>query len=384
MRTMLIALVLALLGVPLVAATPAAALQLRSGYDLSARARIWVEGERDFYRRGDRLPIRFSTSEDAYVAVIHIDPDGNLEFLYPASPWDDEYVQGGRVYSATQGAYGGHLLVRGGGGIGYLYIVAAPVPLDYGSFRRRGFNDWDWSYAGRGVRGDPFWALEQLTRMLVPDWGYVPHAADYVSYYVGGRTRYPSYACDSGWGGQYGWNSRPAWGWNSYASSCDRLELFLRERPYYFDARRYHGDRRSTFREYGQDAPRHGYKEPAEQRGWSGSAGRARQPARESGEFTVPRRSGTGGTRVRPEPRPPQGREPEGRESSAPAQRRPTLERRPTEPSARPARPRGNPPPVRREPAPRRDPAPRAEPPREGSGAATQDKPRDRPEGAGH
>src|SRR5690348_15099983 len=114
------------------------------------RARIWLDDNRDLYRRGDRLRILFSTSEDAYVAVIHVNPDGYLDFLYPESPLDRDYVRGGEVYSLPRRGFGGEL-VRGSNGVGYLYIIASPVPLDYGYFHGRGGYGWDWSYAGRQV-----------------------------------------------------------------------------------------------------------------------------------------------------------------------------------------------------------------------------------------
>jgi hypothetical protein len=69
------------------------------GYGYAPQARIWLEQQRDYLRRGDRVRAAFSTSVDAYVAVVHIDPDGRLEFLYPVGPYDSDYVAGGRTYS---------------------------------------------------------------------------------------------------------------------------------------------------------------------------------------------------------------------------------------------------------------------------------------------
>lgn len=242
---------------------------MRPGAGYMPAARVWVEDERDSFRRGERMRINFSTSADAYVAVVHIDPSGQLEFLYPASPFDEEYAYAGRVYSLPyrRGAMSGGMLVRGGPGIGYLYVVASPVPLDYGYFRGRGGGyGWDWSYGGQAVHGDPFWAFEQITRYLVPEWGYAPVAVDYFSYHVEGRHRYPAYACSP-------WQSRSGWGWGygmgytpSYYGACDRLDYYLRDNPHYFDAVRYRTDRRSYFRDYGARDPQHRYKEDPERR----------------------------------------------------------------------------------------------------------------------
>jgi hypothetical protein len=345
MRRTLVVPILALLAA-LVVAAPALAEALRPvqlGGAYPIRARVWVENDRDYYRSGDRLQVRFTTSSDAYVAVIHIDSQGYLDFLYPANPWDDEYVQGGRVYSLPRG-FGNGAIVRGSRGIGYLYIIASPVPLDYRAFRHGGSYGWDWSYAGRDVRGDPFWAFEQLTRLLVPDYGYVPYATDYYSYYVGGYSRYPAYACADGW-------SRRGWGWSPYADSCSRLDLFLRRNPYYFDARRYRGDRRVYFRtypDYNRPVERHRYKEDPSAPPRSSATARPRYdapPPRESPRAEDPARpaersGGRASEPQRPAARPAERQKPESapprQEEPRPAERRPTLERRPREPEAAP------------------------------------------------
>ena len=253
------------------------------GWGYTPEARIWIEGNRDYYRRGERLRPVFSTSADAYVAVIHIDPDGRLEFLFPSSPFDREYVRAGQSYRLPSRGASAGLVVRGGAGIGYLYLIASPYPLDYGAFRGGAGSAWDWSYAGQSVRGDPFWAMEQITRRLVPDWGYAPVAVDYFSYYIDGIHRYPSYACNSRLG--YGTGSAASWGWGwgggytpSYYGSCDRLDYYLRDNPYYFDAGRYRGDRRSQFRGYVSQEPQYRYKEDPEARTGTGTA-RAVAPA---------------------------------------------------------------------------------------------------------
>ena len=308
------------------------------------RARVWVDNDRDYFRRGDRLQIRFSTSSDAYVAVLHIDSDGELEFLYPDDPWDDQYVRGGRVYSVPRG-YG--TAVRGRSGIGYVYVVASPVPLDY-SFFRATRGSWDWSYAGRVVRGDPFWALEQITRLLLPDWDYVPHAVDYATYYVEGRHSYPSYACSDAWGvDAYGW------GWTPDYGACSHVSIFLRTHPYYYDSRRYHGDYRVGFRGYERADPRYRYKEAPRSLGWGNrSTGRVDAPE--------PQRARAGGPVTTPG-----ARSPEPRSGAGDAARRPSLERRGSErgdaPEARPGRqaPSGT-----QRAEPRAAPAPRSVPSR--------------------
>ncbi|HET7273870.1 MAG TPA: DUF4384 domain-containing protein [Longimicrobiaceae bacterium] len=227
-------------------------------YGRQIDARLLVDGDREEFRRGERLRVGFATSADAFVAVLHIDTDGRLEFIYPTSPFDDGHVRGGRTYWLPQRGFDRGMLVRGSAGIGYFYIVASPVPLDFSYFRRSGVGRWDWDFAGNAVHGDPFWALDQITRLLIPEWGYVPYGADYYSYYVGGRHDYPRYACSDRYDGR-------GWGWSSSYGSCDRLDGFLSSNPYYYDTRRYRGDRRDYLREFEERQPLHGYKEPVGQ-----------------------------------------------------------------------------------------------------------------------
>src|SRR5690606_37902056 len=116
-------------------------------------------------------------------------------------------------------------------------------PLDFRYFQGGVGSSWDWGYAGRSVYGDPFLALEQITRLLVPGWPYAQYAQDYYGYHVDGIHRYPSYACSDRYY-DYGWGLNPGYG------SCSRLDFFLRDNPYYYDTRRYAGDRRGYLRQY--------------------------------------------------------------------------------------------------------------------------------------
>lgn len=216
-------------------------------------ARVWVEGTPDYFRRGDRMNVSFSVSDDSYVAVVHIDTDGNLDFAFPASPWDNEFVRGGVVHSVRPRGTSGDWTIRTRPGIGYFYILASPTPLDFSYFRGRTGSPWEWGYAGRVVHGDPFLALDQLARLLLPSSTYSRYAYDFYSYHVDGIHRYPAYSCSS----QY-YDS--GWGWYPSYGSCSSQELFLRQNPNYYDTRLYRGDRRQVIGRYESIDPRHGYK----------------------------------------------------------------------------------------------------------------------------
>lgn len=140
------------------------------------RVRLWVEGDRDF-RNPEPRRVHFETTGDAYVAVVHIDTEGRLEFLFPQRPWGDDWVEGWRTYSLpARGAYGDRFPEPGG--IGYYYVLASPVPLDYRRFEM-GRGGADWSRTEQRVRGDPFRAVDELTRALLPDRRDISYASDY-------------------------------------------------------------------------------------------------------------------------------------------------------------------------------------------------------------
>jgi hypothetical protein len=239
-----------LIGATLFALSPAEAQRAGAGFPT---ARVWVQNHSDHFRRGDRLDVAFSVSRDAYVAVIHVDSDGALDFLYPSSPWDVRLVRAGRTTTLPASRNLQAMTIRSRPGIGYLFVVAAPVPLDFTAFRSRS-GGWDWGYAGRTVRGDPFLAFDQIARLLVPAWSRTPHVTDVYGYHVDGIHRYPSYVCSDQ-------RHLSGWGWTPVYGSCARQDVFLRQHPYYYDTRRYRGDRRTVLTQYDRYDPRHGFKE---------------------------------------------------------------------------------------------------------------------------
>lgn len=322
--------------------------------------RVWMDGERDIYRIGDRSRVLVRTDRDAYVAVLHIDTDGNVEVLFPSSPGDEGYLRGGRAYSVRpRGSQ--YVSMRGGYGIGYVFAVASNEPLDNRvlrdlHYRRAG--SWDPNY---NVYGDPFRAMERYERMLVGDWGWGEHDSDYYTYHVGRRYTHPRYACYDSYGSWYGSRS-------VYYDSCDRVRVLLVQVPYYYDTRYYRGDRRVYYARgngyygngyyddrYRRTQPTHGYKERTDVR--EESRGYSRRPA-------PPASRGAGTYTTQREGEPPQQQEPR---VVRPERQRPTFERRSPEPSeSRRPEPRTE---TRREAPPERRSEPRREspPPRQPS-----------------
>jgi hypothetical protein len=327
--------------------------------------RLWVEENTDIFYPSDPVSLRFRVFDDAYVAVVHLDTRGNLELLFPESPWADEFVRGARTYRV--GGPAGRLRLGGAPGIGYFYVIASPYPLDLRFFRARTGAWSDGAGLGRVVRGDPFWTLEQLTALLSPDWRAAPVAVDVFSYHLGGRHRFPSYACyDRGVGGAH-----------PYYPSCDRLQRLLGVHPNYYDTRRFRGDRGMYLRELDDLAPRHGLKEPIGRyapgtrdverpipRGQAAPppVGQQREGSRaepQRGQRPVIIRRGEAEERAEPRRANPPARE-------APAQRE--APQRESPPPAREAPPqRESPPPTREREEVR--PEPRRSPPRDGERA---------------
>lgn len=322
-------------------------------YSHELRARVWVDDNDDLFRLGDRLRLRFWTSDDAHVAVLHIDTDGRLEVLFPESPWDDDFVAGERSYSLPQRGARSSWVVRGRPGMGYFYILASHAPLDLHALQDR--NDrWDFDRVGGFVRGDPFWMMERVTDLLLSRSRHAPYAVDYFSYHVGTRQRYPSYAC-------YDRYADPGdWGWNPSYRHCSELDGLLASYPHYYDTRRFRGDRRRYLRELESAGPRHQYKEPA-----IGVRGGSPRPAPARLPRLIDEDRGDVPAAQRPEAAPPRA------PAAEPGRARPTLERRRVEPApARervPQRPQAAPPAARpaapsARPAPARPPAPSEKP----------------------
>ncbi|MFL5537929.1 MAG: DUF4384 domain-containing protein [Longimicrobiaceae bacterium] len=296
---------------------------------------VYLENERDLFRPGELARVLVRPTQDAYVAVVHITPDGDVEFLWPNDYGDDGYMRGGMQYSVSSRGGVRGLRIGSGYGIGYVMAVASDEPLDLRRARDyyyRRSASWD---PGLNVVGDPFRAMERIARMLVPDYDDGYGAVDWYTYHVGSqRYRYPRYACYDSYGPWY--TSR-----SSYYDGCDRVRVLLVDVPYYYDTRYYHGDRWRYYRrwyatdtyynrrryagDYGRRDPQHGYKERTY--GYDRATGAPnRRPFVRSAD-APPSRSGSAGSRS-------SGSDQEGGGGSVtrPSTRqRPTLERRPAE-----------------------------------------------------
>ncbi|HEX6909370.1 MAG TPA: hypothetical protein VF142_03195, partial [Longimicrobium sp.] len=199
---------------------------------------------------------------------------------------------------------------RGGYGIGYVMAVTLDEPLELWRVRELyGVRTAGWD-GNRSIFGDPFYAMDELVRAIVPEGAYGYESVDYATYHVGSRRyRYPRYACYDGYGDWY-------YHRGAYWDDCDRVRILLVTYPWYYDTYRWRGPRRVYYERYyvrqARSRPLHGYKErtdsyaPPSRGTYSQRPARANRPSNGgSGTYDRPGagdRNGGGTTARRPAP----------------------------------------------------------------------------------
>jgi hypothetical protein len=348
------------------AVTPACVAAQQGEPSDSLEARVWVDrGDEPVVQRGDEVRVYYRTSADAYVAIFRIDTDGVVSLVYPQHPDMDGAVRGGRDYRLLF-PNSARWNVDEDPGVGYFFMVASPEPLDLSLL---GFDDetgWDLSQVGATVYEDPYVAIDDYVATIVPDWESVPYGLDFLTYNVGDTHEYPRFLC-------YDCHSYQSYAsWNPYSYSCSTYRVVIWDDPYFYPRYRYVGTRVVFGRPFGprpryevvsrrvtgvgwaplvrareaperrvveyKESPRAPAYQPRNPRP-SGSAApvTARPtPSRALRSRTAPpERVGASGRTAAP-PRATAVRPPSGSSSGS---ERPTLQRRPTTPSARlPAR----------------------------------------------
>jgi hypothetical protein len=121
---------------------------------------IWVnKGEASTYYYGEDVAIYFRASDDCYVVVYDIDPEGNVSLIYPADYDSDTFVRGGDVYRIPDTYDDYRLEISGPSGSEYIYAVASYNPIPAPAFIRYEYFDygnWDSYYDDfiHSVRGE--------------------------------------------------------------------------------------------------------------------------------------------------------------------------------------------------------------------------------------
>lgn len=253
-----------LVGLALLAGAPASAQNPGSGYGSAGfgadaiDARVWLDRGKDpVVRRGDRVRLYYRTAADAYVAIFHVDTDGNVGLVHPRAPGRDHYVRGGRDYRLVF-SRSPYWRVDESPGVGYFFMVASHLPMDFSGFRYvHGAGGWDLSRVGRTVYRDPYAAMDDYAATLVPGWERVTYSLGFVEYQVGGVHRYPRFLCYDCHG------FRPYDTWNPYYHRCRSFRVVIYTDPIYYPVRRY-GPRRVVYvRPYFSERPRYIFTERA-------------------------------------------------------------------------------------------------------------------------
>jgi hypothetical protein len=282
-------------------AAPLAELAAQGG-----RVSVWLDGSRDLYRPGERIRARVRSDRDGYLAVFHIDTNGDVDLIFPYSEHDDGWIEGGRTVSLGSRSYD-YVRSRGGYGMGYIMAVTLDEPLELWRVREMyGVRTAGWD-GNRSIFGDPFYAMDELVRAIVPEPSVGYEAVDYATYHVGQRRyRYPRYACYDGYGPWYTHRG-------VYWDDCDRVRVLLVSYPWYYDTHRWRGSRRPYYERYyyrtARSRPLHGYKERTDGQAppaRSTSSARRPEPSQRpagggGGSYDRPDGSAAGSTR-RPEP----------------------------------------------------------------------------------
>ncbi|NNK63931.1 MAG: DUF4384 domain-containing protein, partial [Gemmatimonadetes bacterium] len=220
--------------------------------------RVWFDrGDEPLLERGDRVRVYYHASEDAFVALFHIDTNGTLRLLYPRSPEENHYVRGGRDYRLVFPT-ASYWRVSDDPGVGYYFSVASPEPFDFRDFRFSHYGGgWDLTEIGRRVYSDPYVAMDEVVARMIPDWDVVPYALDFATYHVERRYEYPRFLCYDCHG------FRPYASWNPYIASCTSFRVVVYDDPYFYPATRYVGTRVVYTRPARVGLPRFEFKERA-------------------------------------------------------------------------------------------------------------------------
>lgn len=198
------------------------------------RVHLWTDrGDDALYHPGERVLIRVTTNDDAYVSVYDIDTEGRVRVLFPA-PACDGFVRAREVVTLPGPHADFDYVVTGPPGIETIEAVASRARLESWEDGGREDDDWedgDWDEDENGewdedtdwdggsplaarpratglrVAGDPFVAVRHLNHRLVPE-GCDDRDYDtaYVSLYVGERVSYPRYSCNDCHGSHHGYD----------------------------------------------------------------------------------------------------------------------------------------------------------------------------------
>lgn len=241
--------------------------------------------------------------------------------VFPQHPEVDAAVGGGRDYRLIF-PNSPRWRVEEDPGVGYFFMVASPEPLDLSAFDFDPGEGWDLSGVGGVVYEDPYVAIDDYVAAIIPDWEVVPYALDFLTYNVGDTHTYPRFLCYD----CHGFQAYSAW--NPYTYPCTSYQVVIWDDPYFYPSYRYAGTRVVVARPFGP-RPRYGLTTRVAGAGWAPLVRTRVAPTRRPVvAYKEPARAPTYA------PLNPVTRNPRATTPPRSAQR-PTLQRRPSSPSAR-------------------------------------------------
>lgn len=98
-------------------------------FDPTLEVEIWTDNESGYYYQGDEIKIYFRASDDCYVTVYNVDTEGRVNLIYPFDKYDDQYIEGGRIYRIPDVNDDYDLVLRGPAGTENIQIIASRTPF---------------------------------------------------------------------------------------------------------------------------------------------------------------------------------------------------------------------------------------------------------------
>jgi len=172
----------------------------------SSGIEVWLDrGDGAVYHSGEDMTVYFKVEEPSFVTIYNIDTDGHVHILYPYYPGMDNYVAGGKAYTIPGGGYDLSLTIDEPIGMGYIEAVASSEPFDLKGwpFFSRPDEAVDDERVIQRISGDPFLAIEDINKEILPYSEEPDYRDDFATYYVEEVVHYPRYLCTDCHGAAY-------------------------------------------------------------------------------------------------------------------------------------------------------------------------------------
>ena len=154
------------------------------------QVQVWLQDKS--FDNGDVIRPYVTTEPGAYLTVIRVTTDGNLQVLYPQQPRDQARYNPAH-FSNDRVPYTGNagFVVRESTGNGFVFAIASYYRFNYNYYSARGF--WSTSRLASASRfGSPFQIVRSFVEEITD--GSSSYSMDYAMYDVDGRSYRSRYA----------------------------------------------------------------------------------------------------------------------------------------------------------------------------------------------